>query len=136
MTVPAHALSPTLVDEIAATVFQTDVLASHEYFDASRRKTHIEPEKNLMFAILEDAVRCYRACAFAKSGSTRRKYLDAERWLWKNDWQWMFSYRNICEVLALNPFYIRRGLLRWKESAGNARNISVRRARGADHEIA
>lgn len=103
-------------EEIVENVFQPDVLASHEYIENHRRKTHLEPEKNLMFAILEDAVRCYRAYAFSKSVPLKRLYTDAEKWMWKNDWEWSFSFRNICEVLGVDPFCLRRGLLRWKEA--------------------
>jgi hypothetical protein len=103
-------------EEIAENVFQPDVLAAHEYIENHRRKTHLEPEKNLMFAILEDAVRCYRAYAFAKSTPLKRLYLDAEKWMWKNDWDWTFSFRNTCEILGIDPFCLRRGLLRWKEA--------------------
>lgn len=109
-------LSPARMEEIAECVFQPDVLADHEYRDTFRRKSYLEPEKNLMFAVLEDAVRCYRAYAFAKSSSSRRLYRAAEKWIWKNDWEWSFSFRNICEVLGLDPFCLRRGLLRWKEA--------------------
>lgn len=109
-------LSPAMIEEIAERVFQRDILADHEYLDNYRRKSHLEPEKDLMFAVLEDAVRCYRAYAFTKSPASRRTYRDGEKWLWKNDWVWSFSFRNICEVLALDPFCLRRGLLRWKEA--------------------
>ncbi|MGH7929482.1 MAG: hypothetical protein ACREQV_16965, partial [Candidatus Binatia bacterium] len=62
-----NSFSRSRAEEIAENVFQPDVLASHEYVENHRRKTHLEPEKNLMFAILEDAVRCYRAYAFTRS---------------------------------------------------------------------
>ena len=123
-------------EEIAENVFQPDVLASHEYVENHRRKTHLEPEKNLMFAILEDAIRCYRAYAFARSWSLRRHYLDAEKWMWKNDWEWSFSFRNICDVLGLDPFCLRRGLLRWKEEqaateANRRSRVCISRRRAA-----
>jgi hypothetical protein len=109
-------LNRVRAEEITESLFQPDVLACHEYIENHRRKTHLEPEKNLMFAILEDSVRCYRAYAFAKSSQLKRLHLEAEKWLWQNDWQWSFSCRNICEVLAIDPFCLRRGLLRWQEA--------------------
>jgi hypothetical protein len=108
-------LSPAKMAEIAESIFQPDVLANHEYLDTYRRKSHLEGEKDLIFAVLEDAIRCYRAYAFARSPMSRRLYRDAEKWLWRNDWQWTFSFRNICEVLGLDPFCLRRGLLRWQD---------------------
>jgi hypothetical protein len=29
---------------------------------------------------------------------------------------WLFSFEHICDVLQLNPDYIRLGLLRWKDA--------------------
>ena len=120
-------LSLATVEELAGNIFQPDTLAVHEYMENCRRQTHLEPEKILMFAVLEDAVHCYRAYAFSSSSSSRRLYRDAEKWLWKNDWSWPFSFRNICEILGLDPFFLRRGLLRWKEARTGADTITKRR---------
>ena len=109
-------LRPAGMEETTESVLQPDILADHEYLEVYRRKSHLEPERDLMFALLEDAVRCYRAYAFAKSSASRRIFRDAEKWIWKNDWEWPFSFRNICEVLGLDPFCLWRGLLRWKEA--------------------
>ena len=136
----SSSLSSARTEEIPASVDQPDVLAGHEYLDAYRRKSHLGPETDLIFAVLEDAVRCDRAYAFARSPISRRLYRDAEKWLWKNDWQWAFSFRNICQVLALEPFCLRRGLLRWKEahteteSFGKARVCRPRRRTAAREE--
>ena len=109
-------VSSARVDEIVENVFQPDVVAAHEYLENHRRKSHLEPEKDLMLAILEDAVRCYRAYAFSPASSSRRLHREAEKWLLNNDKRWPFSYANICEVLGLEPFFLRRGLLRWKQA--------------------
>jgi hypothetical protein len=111
-----HSFSPVKVDELVENIVQHDQLAAYEYLDHHRRKTHIEPEKNLMLALLEDAVRCYRAYAFSTSVSSQRLYRDAENWLWDNDGHWLFSFRNVCEGLGLEPYCVRKGLLRWKQT--------------------
>jgi hypothetical protein len=114
-------------EEIAEHVLQPDVLADHEYLDTGRRNNHLAPEKNFIFAMLEDAVRCYQASAFGKSPMSRRQFRDAEKWLWENDWQWIFSVRNICEVFGLDPFCLRRGLLVGKK---RPRELRVLRSQG------
>ncbi len=53
-----NSLLPAGTEEIAERVFRPDVLAVHEYLDTYRRKSHLEPEKDLIFAVLEDALRC------------------------------------------------------------------------------
>ena len=34
----------------------------------------------------------------------------------EDDRDWLFSFTNICEVLGFDPQYVRRGLMRWKET--------------------
>lgn len=36
-------------------------------------------------------------------------------WILDDDKFYLFSFDNICEGLALDPNYVRRGLIRWKE---------------------
>ncbi len=47
-------------EEKIASLFQPDTLLSDQYFENLRRKTCFEPEKRLMLAVLEDAIRYYQ----------------------------------------------------------------------------
>jgi hypothetical protein len=113
-------VSPASMQEIAENVFQPDVVAGYEFLEHHRRKGHLQPEKDLMLAVLADAVRCYRASDPSRSSSSRRLHREAEKWLWNNDRNWLFSFGNICEVLGLDPYFLRRGLLRWKQAQSGA----------------
>jgi hypothetical protein len=94
---------------------QPDPLLDYEYFDSFRRKEPLEPEKRLLEAMLADAINTYRLYAFADSVEKKRLFAEAKRWLWSDDCRWPFSYRNVCEVLGLDPDYLRQGLSRWKQ---------------------
>ncbi len=59
------------------------------------------PEKRLMLAVLEDAINQYRI----------NESLEAKRWLQSDSRMWAYSFVNICEVLDLEPSYLRKGLL-------------------------
>ena len=96
-------------------VLQPDPLVSYEYFESFRRKEALEPEKQLLEAMLADAINLYRLHAFAGSIEKKRLFSEAQRWLWSDDWRWPFSFRNVCEVLGLDPDYLRRGLMQWKD---------------------
>ncbi len=48
------------MDERVTSLFQPDTLLPDQYLDTFRRKLHLEPEKKLMLAILEDAVACFQ----------------------------------------------------------------------------
>ena len=99
-------------DDIA---LQPDPLLAHEYFDSFQRKQPLQPEKQLLEAMLADAINIYRLYAFADSSEKKRLFAEARRWLWSDDWCWPFSYRNVCEILGLDPSYLRQGLTRWKQ---------------------
>ncbi len=116
MTPVADSLSPATVAEIVESAFHVDALAADEYMETFHRHGPFEPEKQLMFAILHDAIRSYRKYVLAQASANRRLFHDAEKWIWLNDWDWPFSFCNICDALGLDPYFLRRCLLRWKAS--------------------
>ena len=73
---------------------------------------NLQPEKRLMFAILLDAVECFQEYA-----EQDRLFKDAEEWIFEDDHEWSFSFINICEGVDMDPKYLRKGLLHWRQSA-------------------
>jgi hypothetical protein len=76
-----------------------------------------EPEKMLMYAVLEHAITCFQKFASVSSARGRAAFKDAENWLMHEKSDWPFSFERICEALNLNPDYIRGGLEHWLRSA-------------------
>ncbi len=103
------------VEEKVASLFQPDTLLPAQYFETYRRKAHLEPEKRLILAVLEDAVACFQKYLFARDGKGKATFREAEEWILEENSEWLFSFENICEVLGINPQYVRQGLIRWKE---------------------
>ncbi len=103
------------VEEKVASLFQPDTLLPAQYFETFRRKVHLEPEKRLMLAVLEDAVSCFQKYIFARDSKGKGLFRDAEDWILEEQSDWLFSFNNICEVFGFNPQYVREGLVRWKE---------------------
>ena len=85
----------------------------HRLDDCAQANLYHQPEKMLMFAILVDAISCFRKLSCAEGMHRKIKFIEAKNWLWSNRLDWPFSYRNVCEVLALDPDYLRRGLQCW-----------------------
>ncbi len=108
------------------TQLQPDTLLAYDYFESFRRKQALEPEKQLMEAMLADAINIYRLYAFAESLEKTRRFSEARRWLWSDDWRWPFSYRNVCEVLGLDPGYLRRGLMHGKTISSAERHVKIK----------
>ncbi|MGH7773347.1 MAG: hypothetical protein ACREQA_14065 [Candidatus Binatia bacterium] len=103
------------VEEKVASLFQPDTLLPAQYLETFRRKAHLEPEKRLMLAVLEDAIACFQKYVHARDGKGKAMFRDAEEWIVEEGSDWLFSFGNICEVLGFNPQYVHQGLLRWKE---------------------
>ncbi|MBI2962454.1 MAG: hypothetical protein HYY35_01760 [Deltaproteobacteria bacterium] len=102
-------------EEIAGPVFQPDMVLPAQFFAALREKGFVEGEKRLMAAVLTDAVDCYMKQAFSSDGRGRQLFQDAEAWLFETESsRWFFSFVNICDVLGLDPEYLRRGLKEWR----------------------
>jgi hypothetical protein len=76
----------------------------------------LQPEKRLMFAVLQDAVECFQNCKFEPRSKPTNEFLDSEEWIFGDDRKWPFSFINICEAVGMDPAGLRQGLLRWKEN--------------------
>ena len=103
------------VEEKIISLFEPDTLLPAQYLENFRGKTLVEPERRLMLAVLEDAINCFQVNVMAQSGRRKKLFNEAEDWIMEQDDDWMFSFVSVCEILRLNPEYVRHGLLRWKE---------------------
>ena len=103
------------VEEKVSSLFQPDTLLPDQYLETFRRKAHLEPEKRLMLTVLEDAIACFQKYLFARDGKGKLLFREAEEWVMEEGSHWLFSFENICELLGLEPRYVRQGLVRWKQ---------------------
>jgi hypothetical protein len=88
--------------------FQPDFLVPVQFYDQMRRRSAFDGETRLVFAVLEDAVRCYVRTA----GSSRRS--DAEQFAEVSAWfnaelggSHVFSFEYVCDVLNIEPISFR-----------------------------
>lgn len=85
-----------------------------QYSSTFRRGEFLEPEKALLAALLQDAVDCYYQQRAARDGTEKKTLHEAEQWLMSDQDEWLFSFRNVCDLLGLDAQYIRRALLEEK----------------------
>ncbi len=104
-------------EEKALAVFQPDILSSSQFFATYERKFHLDPERTLLLAVLQDAVVCFQENLFATSKKKQAIFMEAEEWIVKEDKSYLYSFENVCELLGFEPEYLRRGLIRWKDAA-------------------
>jgi len=102
-------------DEGKVTPFEQDVLLSEEYLATFRRTVHLEPEKRLMLALLEDAIACYQKFNTPRRPREKTLFEATEEWIFSKEPGWFFSFENVCEMLGIDPDYLRKGLLKWRQ---------------------
>src|SRR5579885_1515481 len=122
------------LDERLPSLFEPDTLLPIQYFEAMRKKHLLEGEKRLILSVLEDAVECFMKCIDATTNKGQRLFRDAEDWINLEDKQWVFSFDNVCEMLDIEPEYLRRGLQLWK--ARRLEQIAERKAMAAEQAAA
>jgi hypothetical protein len=121
------------LDEKLPGLFEPDTLLPIQYFEAMRKKHLLEGEKRLILSVLEDAVECFMKCIDASTSKAQRLFRDADEWIGLEDKQWVFSFDNVCDMLDINPDYMRRGLKQWKErKLENMRRLAEARTAAAD----
>jgi hypothetical protein len=102
-------------------LFQPDTLIPEEFLETFKRRTHLQPEKRLMLALLEDGVACFQKYATAHDGRGRKYFQETEEWVLEESAEALFSFANVCDTLGLNADYLRRGLMRWKAATLESR---------------
>jgi hypothetical protein len=120
------------IDETPVVRFEADILAAQD-FDRIYRSRPRSPERDLMLAILEEALNDYQGCFRARDHKGRKRFADARAWIMNTDSGWIFSFINCCEVLGLQPDCFRQGVLRWKQEK-RARLLSARAIQHQKHQ--
>lgn len=81
-----------------------------DFWDTVRRKAHAYPEKDLLLAVLKDALLHYR-----KNLRRPSKTFHADRaWFFDHDIDRLFSFESVCAALGLSAERIRQHLLGWE----------------------
>lgn len=91
-------------------LFEGDVVAPDQYLEIFSRSSSLEPEKELMLAILSDAIECILKYCDQPIPLRAKLFQDAREWLFDHDEKDPFSFLSVCETLNLDPSYLRRGI--------------------------
>jgi hypothetical protein len=86
-------------------IFEPDVVLSSEFFSPPSRLPG--PERSLLLAVLEEAVRCFVRYRNATDRKQRALHLEARDWFSSNARARLFDFENVCDVLGINPEYMR-----------------------------
>lgn len=92
-------------------LFESDVIAPEQFLEVFNRSNHLEPEQELVLAILTDAVECILKYLDEPLPMRAKLFGEAHNWLFDQDEKDPFSFLNVCEILNLDPSYLRRGIM-------------------------
>jgi len=84
-----------------------------EFFDTRVPLATVCPETALMYAVLEDALLDFQK-QFEVDRRRNQQARQAEAWFFSDDFDWPLSFVSICDVLRLQPKFIRTKLNHWK----------------------
>src|SRR5437660_12781329 len=105
---------PSRDPDTLADLFTPDIILPEQFFHGARRDSYISGEKALMLAVLEDGIRCYQEHLRNPRSNPRLLSQQAEQWIRAVDYEWPFSFQNVCETLGIDPSALRAALLAWK----------------------
>jgi hypothetical protein len=120
-------------------LLQEEFLLPVQYADLLRGATPRPPEHGLLFAVLEDAVRCWQTYGNSTDRRSQHLFQEVAQWFASDDDASPFTFVAICHLFALEPDCIRDGLRRWSErervTGHKAAPLRVRRASGLRHAV-
>ena len=93
------------------TAVASEFLSPAQFYDLTRRCASLDGETRLVFAILEDAVRCYLRNLNAPGGYRRILFDEVAEWFdTASGPQHPFSFGYVCEVLNVDPQFLLRNI--------------------------
>jgi len=96
------------MDELFTTT--TGPLIAQDCHESGFDRVVREPEMRLMLAILEDAIVTFRRGLTSHCPERRRHFSEVCVWMGRRDYDWPFSFENVCAALLLDPDFIRARL--------------------------
>src|SRR5229473_1221192 len=91
--------------------FEPDFLVPVQFFDLTRRRSMLDGETRLVFAVLEDAVRCHVKTVNSSRRCDREQYDEVQRWFHAGaGLHSPFSFEYVCDVLGIEPASLRSRL--------------------------
>lgn len=112
-------------------VFTLDLTLAEQLFGARNAANKQRGEYELLCALLEDAIRCFQKQSNARGWRAQRFAREAEEWFFSDDYQWPFSFLNVCAILGIDATYIRDGLRRWRQQHPDGLPLQKRRSASA-----
>jgi hypothetical protein len=101
-----------MYDDFLARILEPDTCLPAQFWGNRGLSRQLEGEKRLMIAVLKDAVECLEKYRGSRNSLGQELYQNAMEWIEDKSTEWLFSFDNICGLLAFDPDYTRGFLLK------------------------
>jgi hypothetical protein len=95
-----------------------------QYYARWRNHGPFEGEFRLLFAVLQDAIRCYFHSRTGKTYQRRLEFREVKRWFEDRSDCALFAFENVCGLLGIDSGALRRSL---ELASGQVSEVNVRR---------
>jgi hypothetical protein len=99
-----------LVDVALRDLLAADSVLPEQFWSASLNSSDLSGELALMWAVFSDGIDCFRRNVGVSSVQGRVDFEEAEAWIFTTDWNWPFSFVNLCEIFGFNPSSLRSAM--------------------------
>jgi hypothetical protein len=116
--------------------FFFDIVLPAQFFTSPRHSPAFwRGERRLLLAVLQDAMACWFRYRDARKPWGQRIFRETYEWFWAKEQDRLCTFERICDILNLDPDYIRRGLTRWRGATPDQQTpfIGVRRTLSSSH---
>ena len=100
-----------------------EILPSQWYGDTKPKDPRFQGPRQLMLAVLTDALRCLQTSARGLKVHQRRSLMEAEAWIADRHAQGPFAFESVCESVGINPERLRETVGEWREQRLSGRPV-------------
>lgn len=109
-----------LTEPVLQYLLGADSVLPEQFWTPQEETRYLSGERALMWAVFADGIDTYRRNAHGRSLRQRAEFKEAEHWMLTTDWDWPFSFVNLCETFGFNPQGVRDELQRWKQQCNRS----------------
>ena len=96
------------------TMMSADAVLPEQFFASTRGTIYVSGERALMWAVFADGIESYRRNVTAQSPDRKLEFGEAEHWVLSTDWDWPFSFVNLCQTFGISAQAMRWALVQMK----------------------
>ena len=102
-------------ESAASELFSPDVLLPEQFYELNKG-SEMSGERALQWAVFADGIDSYRRLAQTHSRAGRRELAKLKVWITRSDWDWLYSFVNLCSTFGFDPNAVRQALARFDEA--------------------